>query len=1183
MRITINNDHRPSGTQHDQIIAMKVSSWLGSSAYDLPPALRLGLLFTSLMRPSQAITFNPVPSPNLDLSQLGRVGLAGDFGGISLYQFEGQNENGFSTNGSQSVLSRFPNGGFANLASADAGIHAMCSFVMKDGKMAGVVVGGNFTSLGGIESPGAALFNPDTAAITPLSGLSGTVSALLCDKDTNTVYVGGSFRGANSTNAIAWVGTAGWTNLPFAGFNGPVTAISKTSNGNIIFGGTFTGLGNGESSGIGPVTPDQQSVNIPGADITAASSTSTTGLSDPRNILCKTDGINGAGNTWLLRDNSAGSWRADFGFGFEPTKLRLYNTHVEGRGTKTWRFTAFPINGIMNFTYTDPATGTNASCSSECPLSSDASVKFQDFYFVNDVGMNAFQVDISAFYGSGGGLNGVELFQDDIFSYAVNSFNEPTCAGTGTTSSATSTGPWRTTPSGESVGEYLSATVTGSELPSVTFFPDIKQSGNYSVNIYTPGCLQDSTCSTRGRVNITGIMSAGTSNNRFSKEVFQTNNFGKFDQIYFGNVEAATNGFRPSIVLSPSTGQNIPNLSVVALRVGFNLVSATAGLNSIFEYDPSMATINAAEIGNSTFNKAGTDLPTGSGVNALAVAGDTTFIAGNFSSKEFDNIFSIRGTARSSLSEGGLNGEVNALFLQGSTLFVGGNFNGTKNGGTAGLGGIATYDTVSNAWGALGAGVNGNVNRVVPLTLNITAGTPETVITLTGDFDQILAFGSNKAISVGGFAVWVPSLKNWLQNLSTATVFVDGELTAFVDVPNNGTLFAGSLSSATIRANGIVALSNGLSNLPINIQSTQPQSSSSLTKRIDGTRNLTGVITGLFYENGGRNMTILGGRFTAAGTDGSDVNNLAFINGAKSDAVTGVGSSLSVDSTILTLAVQGDTLWAGGALTGTISGSRVNGLISWNLIDSTFRAQPPSLGSGNVHVITIRPEGTDVYVGGSFATAGSLGCPGVCVFNTQASQWDRPGTNLEGTANSMLWSSRNTLLVGGELSVGGRNTSLASFDVTSQNWTTPAGADVIAGPVTALSAASSDGKQYWASGIASNGSTFLMKFDGSAWKSVGDRLGSGTNIRGLQILSLTKNHASSDLVDAGKTLMITGALNIPGFGNASAVLFNGTTFQPFALTSSSLNSGGSVSQFFSQKQNFFDAPRTYSLIFFCYR
>jgi hypothetical protein len=146
---------------------------------------------------------------------------------------------------------------------------------------------------------------------------------------------------------------------------------------------------------------------------------------------------------------------------------------------------------------------------------------------------------------------------------------------------------------------------------------------------------------------------------------------------------------------------------------------------------------------------------------------------------------------------------------------------------------------------------------------------------------------------------------------------------------------------------------------------------------------------------------------------------------------------------------------------------------------------------------------------------------------------------------------------------------LAIYDAKSQTWSVPAGADAIPGPVTALTAANGDASELWVSGTATNGSAFLMKYDGSAWNSVGDVLGSGTDIRGLQMLSLTKNHASSTLVPAGQTLMLTGALNVPGFGNASAVLFNGTTFQPYVLTSTSNNVGGSLSQFFSQEQNFF--------------
>ena len=1146
---------------------MKLLSCLSLS--DRDAHLLLLLFLTSFATVSSAITFTPIPSSNVDLSNLGHIGLAGDFDGISLYQFQGQTENGFNTNGSQSVLSPFPNGGFATLASSDAAIRAMCSLVLEDGT-SDVIIGGNFTSLGGINTPGAAMFNPNTSAITPLSGLSGQVSALLCDQDTSTVYVGGTLIGVNSTNAVVYVASKGWTSLPFQGFNGPVTSITKASNGHIIFGGEFTALGNA----TGPSEPDQQIINIAGGTITSGSSTTTAGFSDPNNIICKSDPTDGSGNTWLLADQTPGFFDAEFGFGFEPTKLRLWNTHQDGRGTKTWRYTAHPINGIMNFTYIDPATGQNASCTSQCPLSSDPSVAFQDFHFVNVIGMNGFRVDISDWYGNGGGLDGIELFENDIFAYAVNTFNEPTCAGIQTGSKATSTGPWTVSPSLQSGSGFLTAAVATSASPSVVFFPDIKQSGNYSVNMYTPGCIQDNSCATRGRVTINGTMSSDSSNSEFTMGIFQTNNFDKYDQIYFGYIEAASSAFRPSVTLAPSPGQNILNHSVVAQRVGFTLISSSGGLNNLFEYDPSQSTIDPASFTNSTIDKVGLSLGTSSTVNTLATSGDTTFVGGNFSTGDFKNILSIDGTNTSSLSGGGLNGEVITMFASNSTIFVGGQFTNTSAGGIFGISNIATYDVSENSWGALGAGVNGPVLNIVPLEMNITTNVPETVITLTGDFSEIVAFGSNDSIPVNGFAIWVLSHNNWLQNLDLNTPVIDGELTASVDLPGGGSLLAGSLSSSQLGVNGVVGLTAEpkLSPFPVNIISTQ--SPSNLTKRATLAQNNTGVVTGLFYEAGGRNVTVLGGHFTAIGSDGSDINNLIFINGSNADAVTGVGASLSSDSIILALAMQGDNLFAGGTLTGSVDGADVDGLIVYDLLTSSFTSQPPALGGASVSVNTIsmKPSSSDVYVGGSFTSAGSLTCPGVCVFSSSVSQWNRPGANLGGTANVMLWTATDSLTVGGDLTLNGQSIPLATYDAKGQVWSEANGAADIPGPVTALTQANSDASQLWVSGTAANGSAFLMNYDGSIWQSAGYALGAGSIIRGLQMLPLTTDHSTSSLMSSGEVLMVAGALVLPGFGNASAALFNGTSYEPFILTTSSSNTGGSLSQIFSQEQNFFKEP-----------
>lgn len=379
--------------------------WLSSitpSANILAPLLLL--LSSFLPSHTSAYSFVALPSPNLDLGNLGRVALAGNYDSLSLYSWLGQNENGAGTNGSQALLGRYPDGSFANIAVADASIRAMCPFTYRNGTLIGVVVGGNFTSLHGEAATAIALFNPTSGEITPLPGLSGQVNALYCDNASETVYIGGSFTGAASTNAIAW--TTGWTNLPFAGFNGPVTSIAKLANGNIAFGGSFTGIANSTA----PPATNAQAINVGAAGITTIGSTANVEYSNPRNIICRTPNDTNT-QAWLLADDTPGSWQAAFEFGIYPSKLRLYNSQVPGYATKTWRFTVAPNGGILNFTYTDPATGQLSSCTSQCPLPNN-NATYQDYYFVNVIGMSAFSIDISDWYGNGAGLGGIELFQN---------------------------------------------------------------------------------------------------------------------------------------------------------------------------------------------------------------------------------------------------------------------------------------------------------------------------------------------------------------------------------------------------------------------------------------------------------------------------------------------------------------------------------------------------------------------------------------------------------------------------------------------------------------------------------------------------------------------------------------------------------------------------------------------------
>ena len=762
----------------------------------------------------------------------------------------------------------------------------------------------------------------------------------------------------------------------------------------------------------------------------------------------------------------------------------------------------------------------------------------------------------------------------DIFAYAVDSFNEPACANIPFGSNATATGPWTMTPSGGSVSDYLTASLNGPNInsgsASVVFKPDIKQSGNYTVKMYTPGCQRDNTCGSRGIVNVTGIFASATNpNTPMQTQIYQTNDFDKYDQIYSGYVDANSESFRPTVTITPISGQE-SNIILVAQRVGFKLINSTGGLNGLFEFNPNQATIDT-DYSNSTYDQAGMNLDTGALITSLAVVDATTYVAGNFSTGDFKNVFAISNGNATALPDGGLNAEVSTIFAYGNLLYIGGNFSNTTNTGIPGLNNVAAFDTSNRVWQSLGSGVNGRVNTIVPLLLNITNGQPETCITVNGDFNQVLASGSNQALSVQGVAVWVPSRNNWLQNLDMQTMTIRGQLSAATNISGNSPLLAGTLSSQGMGIGNAVELSTtgplSLNSLGIRIQPQQVATST--RKRAVSGQNVTGAVTGLFYNNGGRNVTIIGGHFTATASNGSAINNLVFINATDNgeQVVTGIRNGLDEDSVFLALETQADTLYAGGTISGTVNGGDVNGLILYDLAQGNYASPQPPAFSGNdvaVNAISVRPSTAEVYIGGNFETAGSLSCPSVCSF--QSGQWNRPGSGLGGSVAALAWQGNDKLLVGGNLTVENNATSLANYDAKKQIWTTLGEvASAVPGPVTALTPANRDDSQFWVAGKSSNGSTFLMKFDGSNFQSVGDVFGASTIIEGLSMLQLSQRHASSNLVDAGMTLLVTGQLNLPSFGNASAVLFNGTTFSPFILSNSG-NGPGSLSQLFSEKQ-----------------
>lgn len=750
-----------------------------------------------------------------------------------------------------------------------------------------------------------------------------------------------------------------------------------------------------------------------------------------------------------------------------------------------------------------------------------------------------------------------------IFAYAVNDFNEPSCAGIDHPSRATTTGPWSVTPSGASQSDYLTAHVTNADTTStsVTFEPDIKQPGNYTVLIYTPGCEQDGTCSSRGIVNVTGTFAMGSgSPHTVSKIIYQTNNFEKYDTLYSGFVDASSDSFRPSVTVTPLPNQGNA-LTVVASRVQFEQLTSSGGLNGLFDYDPASQK-PPANFSQSVVDRAGVQLDPGASIQGLAQHNGAILVAGNFSHPGVKNIMFFSDSRNvTALSQGGLNAPVDSLLVHDDVLYVGGSFTDTANGGNAQLQRVAAYSLSSNAWSPLGGGVNGRVTSILALPLNVSSGINETTIAISGDFDQTLAFAGNPSVTASGIAIWVPSRQNWLQNLNVSQSQFTGQLSAATSA--NGTvMLAGSLDSPGIAASDAALL-----------YETSQLSLGSLPLKARHSGTTAEIFTGVFDTTSSRNLTILGGHFTATASNGSPIHNLAVLNNTDG-TVTGLTTTVDSNSTFLALAVSGNTLFAGGNVTGTVGQSHLNGFTLYDLPSrQVVQSQPAPLTGANVSVTSIvaRPSSSEVYFGGTFDAAGLLPCPSVCLWDTSIGQWSRPGVNLGGSVLAMHWVSANQLFVVGDLDVAGNQTVVATYDAKAQAWSSFTGAS-FDGTVTAFSPASQDLSTFWLAGRSSNGSSFVVNYDGSKFQSVGTLFGDGTRILGLDVLATTNQNGGSAFLNKDQVLLVTGQLVIPGFGDASAAVFNGSTLTPFILSTSN-GKPGSISGIFTEKANTYSSQR----------
>lgn len=240
----------------------------------------------------------------------------------------------------------------------------------------------------------------------------------------------------------------------------------------------------------------------------------------------------------------------------------------------------------------------------------------------------------------------------------------------------------------------------------------------------------------------------------------------------------------------------------------------------------------------------------------------------------------------------------------------------------------------------------------------------------------------------------------------------------------------------------------------------------------------------------------VGGYFTSAG--GVSVSNIAVWNTsllAWSALGNGVyGTTSAQVPTVNSIAISGSNVYVGGSFSsaGTISG--VNNIAVWN--GSTWSA----LGGGGVTgttypaVYSIAISGSNIYTGGQFTTAGiTSGVNNIAVWNSGV--WSALGTGITSSGQLIVDTiaiSGSNVYVGGEFTTAGGITgvnNIAVWNTSSVAWSA-LGTGVTGGsPSVVQTIAISNGNVYVggqftiAGGISASN---IALFSGTTWNNIGN-------------------------------------------------------------------------------------------------
>ncbi|PSS37880.1 hypothetical protein PHLCEN_2v348 [Hermanssonia centrifuga] len=1023
--------------------------------------------------------------PLIDFNRMGKVGLAGAFAGLDLF------DNSSSTvsfdSSTSTLLSRAADGSLSRLGSTNAGgsILAGCALGST------FYIAGSFSSIGGTSANNVASYDPSSGSFAALGsgGPNGELHAIFCDDAQKKVWVGGQFTSPSPAVAVWDTGSSSWSAPPFGGLSGASAEVSSittnSSQSSLFFSGSFVTLfGNSSqpindtnnpnvpfSTGATPFSSSLVPIPLGNAQITASPSSTETGFSNIMNILCPA-GSDGPGNTWFAQDGGKAVITVrEFAY-LTARGIRLGNTFLN-HGTTGFSVTTIPDNTVQTLQFTDPNSGQNSTCTDPCPLLTDPSVPYQDFLFDDDVAITGFQLTLEEWTGAAPGLHILQLLSSGAFASSISADNGDSCFSPNPSNTAR-TGNWTEkdahTPIAGTTQAVLVSTVNvgtpSSQAPTFTWMPYVSAAGQYNINLLVPGCTDLEDCALRTTVRITVFPGDGLS--PVVTTVSQQNTDDATTPIYSGPVVPSSSSFSMTIIMAlddnpVGSGQD-GQFELVADRVQLVLTSAnvtgtttTSGSNNstasqsgfgFFEWPlSSTSDVNAASTLPSTaetsLDNVGLELlsalggsqslsSSGSIISAVAHhPSGVIFLGGSFnlsagSSAGASNIVLYKNGQLNALPNNGLNGPVTSLVLDGDQLYVGGSFVDTASASTqAKLAGVAMYDIKRNQWSPLQAGLNGAVSS------------------LTFSDELILAAGSFSGINspstgqddAAGFAAWNVTSSSWVNAggfLVGQMTFV-GNSTASAKGQTQTQLLAGNVAAAfQFGASGFVMLQNGgndgtpqITPLSVPLQSDPNASSSSPTKR-SHVHNRRSSITWIpnisgFFKRQSSAATLAPLPAPAPATAPAVLAGAYWTNSSSSKEVVIIGGNFSFT-----------------ASSGTVS----QNVAIYDPDEGTLTALQGNQLNGTVRSLLVADN--ELFIGGTFTVQGT-NFNGFAVYDLVRQEWDATGSQpLQGSSGSSVVvrsvttspSQQNTIIVAGSFAQAGSAVcrAICSYDIPTKQW-----------------------------------------------------------------------------------------------------------------------------------------------------